>query len=53
MASKYCLIVSLVAIGLKTDINSISRVGNSPLALLAGSTIFLAVFSLFLIGYFV
>ena len=52
-ASKYCLIISLVAIGLKTDLNSIASVGNSPLALLAGTTLFIAIFSLFLINFFV
>lgn len=52
-ASKYCLIISLVAIGLKTNLNNIASVGDSPLALLAGATLFIAAFSLLLIGFFV
>ena len=52
-ASKYCLIISLVAIGLKTNLNNIASVGDSPLALLAGATLSIAVFSLLLIGFFV
>jgi len=50
--SKYCLIISLVAIGLKTNLKSITSVGKAPLALLAGTTIFLAMFCLFLINFY-
>jgi len=52
-ASKYCLIISLVAIGLKTDLRSISTVGRAPLALLISATIMLALTSLALIHFFV
>ena len=52
-ASRYCLIFSLVAIGLKTNLKSISEVGRAPLLLLLGCTLFLALLSLLLIYFFV
>jgi len=51
-ASKYCLIISLVAIGLKTDLKGMSTVGKSPLILLITVTLMLALFSLMLIHFF-
>ena len=49
MASKFCLITSLVAIGLKTNLHSIASVGKTPLLLLLGTSVFLALTSLILI----
>lgn len=47
--SKYCLIASLVAIGLKTDLKSIVSVGRAPLISLATVTLFLALITLILV----
>ncbi len=52
-ASHYCLIISLVAIGLKTNLNKIRTVGKEPFILLAGCTLFLAAFTLLLIHWFI
>ena len=52
LASKYCLIISLVAIGLKTDLKSIASVGKMPLIHLISLTLFLALTSLILIQLF-
>ena len=45
-ASKYCLIISLVAIGLKTNLSNIKVVGKAPLILLICMSLFLAIISL-------
>jgi len=50
-ASKYCLIASLVAIGIKTDLGSISSIGRAPLISLIATTLFLAVLALLLIHF--
>lgn len=52
-ASKYCLVISLVAIGLKTDLKGISTVGRAPLILLVSATLMLALAALLLIHFFV
>ena len=52
MASKYCLIISIVAIGLKTDLKSIASVGRAPLIHLISVTLFLAATALTLIHLF-
>ena len=53
MASKYCLIISLVAIGLKTDLKSVATVGRAPLIHLITITLLLALMSLAFIHLFV
>lgn len=52
ITSKYCLIASLVAIGLKTNLKSIASMGKRPLISLLLVTVFLAGLTLALIALF-
>ena len=41
--SRWCLVIAIAAIGMKTQLKELATVGWKPIALMVGETVFLAV----------
>ncbi|MEK1906489.1 MAG: putative sulfate exporter family transporter [Pseudomonas sp.] len=51
-ASRWCLVVSIAALGMKTQLKELAAVGIKPILLMVGETIFLVVLVLLLMRWF-
>jgi uncharacterized membrane protein YadS len=50
-ASRWCLVVSIAALGMKTQLKELATVGIKPILLMVGETVFLAVLVLLLMRW--
>jgi len=50
-ASRWCLVIAICAIGMKTELKQIVSVGFRPIALMIGETVFLALLVLALMRW--